>query len=167
MGDSYRDSKRGQNFNGMRENARSDFRGQRGPNNRDKGGFRIRLSDNEMNAAKRIQDAFNLRSTVAVLGFALRTLGQMLEDGKLDALKDEFSSQGHGNIRDHREIESTKRLANTKPNPFARPAKPQSNESIATNEEEILKSEKLEIENGSEDQDQGTKTATENNSNEN
>ncbi|MCU0529376.1 MAG: hypothetical protein MUD04_07765 [Cyanobium sp. Prado107] len=54
--------------------------------NRDSGGFRIRLSDNEMRAARSIQDAFRLRSTVAVLGFSVRTLGQLLEEGKLDAL---------------------------------------------------------------------------------
>ncbi len=54
--------------------------------NRDSGGFRIRLSDNEMRAARSIQEAFRLRSTVAVLGFSVRTLGQLLEDGKLDAL---------------------------------------------------------------------------------
>jgi len=54
--------------------------------NRDSGGFRIRLSDNEMRAARSIQEAFRLRSTVAVLGFSVRTLGQLLEEGKLDAL---------------------------------------------------------------------------------
>jgi hypothetical protein len=50
------------------------------------GGFRIRLSDNEMRSARALQEAFGLRSTVAVLGFALRTLGQQLEEGKLDEL---------------------------------------------------------------------------------
>jgi hypothetical protein len=39
-----------------------------------------------MSAAKALQDAFNLRSPVAVLGFAVRTLGQMLADGKLTDL---------------------------------------------------------------------------------
>ena len=32
------------------------------------GGFRIRLSDNELQAARTLQEAFQLRSTVAVLG---------------------------------------------------------------------------------------------------
>ncbi|WP_254966963.1 hypothetical protein [Cyanobium sp. CH-040] len=54
--------------------------------NRDAGGFRIRLSDNEMRAARSIQEAFRLRSTVAVLGFSVRTLGQLLEEGQLEAL---------------------------------------------------------------------------------
>ena len=53
---------------------------------RDGGGFRIRLSDNEMRSARSIQEAFRLRSTVAVLGFAVRTVAQLLEEGKLDEL---------------------------------------------------------------------------------
>ena len=35
--------------------------------NREPGGFRIRLSDNEMQAARALQEALGLRSTVAVL----------------------------------------------------------------------------------------------------
>jgi hypothetical protein len=53
---------------------------------RDSGGFRIRLSDNEMQAARALQEAFGLRSTVAVLGFSLRTLAQQLEQGQLSEL---------------------------------------------------------------------------------
>lgn len=53
---------------------------------RDAGGFRIRLSDNELQAARALQEAFGLRSTVAVLGFALRTLAQQLEAGQLTEL---------------------------------------------------------------------------------
>ena len=43
-------------------------RGGRNSGNREGGGFRIRLSDNEMRAVRALQEAFNLRSTVAVLG---------------------------------------------------------------------------------------------------
>ena len=57
------------------------------------GGFRIRLSDNEMRSARALQEAFGLRSTVAVLGFALRTLGQQLEEGKLEELVNQQRSQ--------------------------------------------------------------------------
>jgi hypothetical protein len=69
------------------ERQRSDEapRGERSAGPRE-GGFRIRLSDNEMRSARALQEAFGLRSTVAVLGFALRTLGQQLEEGKLDEL---------------------------------------------------------------------------------
>ena len=60
--------------------------GNRQGGNREPGGFRIRLSDNEMRAARTVQEAFQLRSTVAALGFSIRTVAQMLEDGKLDEL---------------------------------------------------------------------------------
>ena len=78
MSDSYSDPQQqaGQG-DGGRDGQRS--RGNRG-GGREGGGFRIRLSDNEMRSARALQEAFNLRSTVAVLGFAVRSLGQMLED---------------------------------------------------------------------------------------
>ena len=60
---------------------------------RESGGFRIRLSDNEMRAARALQDAFRLRSTVAVLGFSVRALAQLLEEGKLDELVAQQRSQ--------------------------------------------------------------------------
>jgi hypothetical protein len=76
------------------ERHRSDEspRGERSPGPRE-GGFRIRLSDNEMRSARALQEAFGLRSTVAVLGFALRTLGQQLEEGKLAELVELHRSQ--------------------------------------------------------------------------
>ena len=88
MTDSYSDPQQqgGQQGEGRREGQRG--RGTRG-GNRDAGGFRIRLSDNEMSAAKALQDAFNLRSPAAVLDFAVRTLGQMLADGQLIDLIDQ------------------------------------------------------------------------------
>ena len=91
MSDSYSsDSQQGNQGEGGREGYRGEGGrgGQRGgrPGGREGGGFRIRLSDNEMRSARALQEAFQLRSTVAVLGFALRTLGQMLEDGQLDEL---------------------------------------------------------------------------------
>lgn len=70
---------------GSREGGPRDG-GQRQGGQRDTGGFRIRLSDNELQAAGALQEAFGLRSTVAVLGFALRTLAQQLESGQLDEL---------------------------------------------------------------------------------
>ena len=69
-------------------------RGQRAGGQRDAGGFRIRLSDNEMQAARSLQEAFGLRSTVAVLGFALRTLAQQLQEGQLEALVAQQRAQG-------------------------------------------------------------------------
>jgi len=131
MGDSYGYDQKDKTFNDAKEN-KGGFKGNR---SREGGGFRIRLSDNEMRASRSIQEAFNLRSTVAVLGFAIRTIGQMLEEGKLDEVISEHRSKspqsnsnrnqydsknGRNNINENSKI-------NNKPNPFARPSKPESN----------------------------------------
>ena len=64
--------------------------GRRSGDQRDSGGggFRIRLSDNELQAARTLQEAFQLRSTVAVLGFSLRTMAQLLEQGAVVRAED-------------------------------------------------------------------------------
>ena len=133
MSDSYSDplQQAGQG-DGGRDGQRS--RGNRG-GGREGGGFRIRLSDNEMRSARALQEAFNLRSTVAVLGFAVRSLGQMLEDGQLDALIEQQKNQpARGGRRDGggrdgggrgRRFDDERGGRGSRPNPFARPAKPQ------------------------------------------
>ena len=137
MGDSYTNNQSGGgDFQNQRQTGRNNFRGGRAPNNRE-GGFRIRLSDNEMRAARSLQEAFNLRSTVAVLGFAVRTLAQMLDDGSLDSLVNEYRSQtpandqrrGRSNRGDYNGENSN--AVNTKPNPFARPEKPVKEQEVA------------------------------------
>ena len=132
MTDSYSDSRQqGGPGEGGREGGRG-ARGGRGPGNREGGGFRIRLSDNEMRSARALQEALNLRSTVAVLGFSVRTLGQMLEDGKLDELVAQQRSQANrgGGRRDEgrggrRGEGGGDGGRSARPDPFARPAKPQ------------------------------------------
>ncbi len=130
MGDSYGDQAKGRNFNNARDSGRPPFQGGRGSGNREGGGFRIRLSDNEMKASRSIQEAFNLRSTVAVLGFAIRTLGQMLEEGKLDDIISAHRSQAPHSNRNHSEKKATRNdnfsQKDSRPNPFARPPKPES-----------------------------------------
>ena len=143
MSDSYSDPQQqaGQG-DGGRDGQRS--RGNRA-GGREGGGFRIRLSDNEMRSARALQEAFNLRSTVAVLGFAVRSLGQMLEDGQLDALIEQQRNQParsgrrDGGSRDGggrdgggrdgggrgRRFDDERSSRGSRPNPFARPAKPQ------------------------------------------
>ena len=137
MGDSYSNNQTGgSDFQNQRQPGRNNFRGGRGPNNRE-GGFRIRLSDNEMRAARSLQEAFNLRSTVAVLGFAVRTLAQMLEEGSLENLVNEHRSQapandqrrGRGNRGNYNGDNNNS--VNTKPNPFARPEKPAKEQDVA------------------------------------
>ena len=128
MTDSYSDSRQqGGQGDGGREGGRGG-RGGRGQGNREGGGFRIRLSDNEMRSVRALQEAFNLRSTVAVLGFAVRTLGQMLEDGKLDELVAQQRAQGNrggGRRDDERGGRRGESSRGPRPDPFARPAKPQ------------------------------------------
>ena len=134
MTDSYSDSRHqgGQGDRG-RDGGRGG-RGGRGQGNREGGGFRIRLSDNEMRSARALQEALNLRSTVAVLGFAVRTLGQMLEEGKLEELVAAQRAQGNQGNRGggRRDDDRGGRRDNrgeggrgSRPDPFARPAKPQ------------------------------------------
>ena len=84
------------NFTSSQGRPEGAGRGNRQGGGRDSGGFRIRLSDNEMQAARALQEAFNLRSTVAVLGFSLRTLAQLLEEGKLDEVVAQQRAQGGG-----------------------------------------------------------------------
>lgn len=113
--------------------------GNRQGGNREPGGFRIRLSDNEMRAARAVQEAFQLRSTVAALGFSIRTVAQMLEDGQLDALVAQQRSQapqrhsGGGGRPDGRGRDGGQGGGGyggggqdraPRANPFARPSKP-------------------------------------------
>ena len=102
-------------------------RGSRNSGNREGGGFRIRLSDNEMRAVRALQEAFNLRSTVAVLGFAVRALAQMLEEGQLTELIAQQRTQGGGRRSEDGRGEGNRgeRNRTPRPDPFARPAKPQ------------------------------------------
>lgn len=128
------------NFSSNPERSEGGPRGGRNSGGRDLGGFRIRLSDNELKAARALQEAFQLRSTVAVLGFSLRTLAQMLEEGQLDELITRVREQGGGRPDsrgersgprggDRRPERSGDRdrsePRNARPNPFARPSKPQ------------------------------------------
>ena len=111
--------------------------GRREGGNREPGGFRIRLSDNEMRAARAIQDAFGLRSTVAALGLSLRTVAQLLEQGQLDEIvgahRAQAGSRPEGGRSEGRRDprgggapggRGERPTGNARPNPFARPSKP-------------------------------------------
>ena len=89
------------------------------------GGFRIRLSDNELQAARTLQEAFQLRSTVAVLGFSLRTMADLLEQGALDEVISQQKRSGGGRPpRGERRGGDGQGQRGARPNPFARPSKP-------------------------------------------
>jgi len=115
------------------------FRGNRGPReggnreggNRESGGFRIRLSDNEMRAARAVQEAFGLRSTVAALGLSIRTVAQLLEEGKLDEVLAQHRASAGSRPQSERrgsggrgERQERGERPSSRPNPFARPARP-------------------------------------------
>ena len=140
MTDSYGDPQQQgtQDGGGRGEGGRGDGgrgRGGRSGGNREGGGFRIRLSDNEMRSARALQEAFNLRSTVAVLGFAVRSLGQMLEDGQLSELIEQQRNQAprgrrdgggrDGGGRGRRFDDDRQGGRGSRPDPFARPSRPE------------------------------------------
>jgi len=119
-----------------REGRETPGRGGRQTGPKEPGGLRIRLSDNEMKAARALQEAFGLRSPVAVLGFALRTLAQQLEAGQLDALVAQQRSEGGGRSRPSGEEGGGERrerrdrgerggqVRQVRVDPFARPSRP-------------------------------------------
>ena len=116
-------------------NDRSNFRDRSG-GRRDGGGFRIRLSDNEMKAVKSIQEAFQLRSTVAVLGFSVRTLSEMIKDEKLIESIRSYAKNNKNSSPSRESQNNAENKTKTVPDPFARPVKSSSNEEIQSNEVE-------------------------------
>jgi len=116
-------------------NDRSNFRDKSG-GRRDGGGFRIRLSDNEMKAVKSIQEAFQLRSTVAVLGFSVRTLSEMIKDEKLIESIKTYAKDNKNSSPIRQSKGNAENKTKAAPDPFARPVKSSSNEEIQSNEVE-------------------------------
>ena len=116
-----------ENYRGSSNNERSNFRDRSG-GRRDGGGFRIRLSDNEMKAVKSIQETFQLRSTVAVLGFSIRTLSEMIKDEKLIASITEYAKNNTNSSTNRQSQNPYEEKIKTTPNPFARPVKNTSTE---------------------------------------
>ena len=114
-------------------NDRSNFRDRSG-GRRDGGGFRIRLSDNEMKAVKSIQEKFQLRSTVAVLGFSVRTLSEMIKDEKLIESITTYAKNNKNSSPIRQSQNNSENKTKTTPNPFARPVKSSSNEETQSNE---------------------------------
>ena len=108
------------NFENNRSNSRNRFGG-----NKENSGFRIRLSDNEMKAAKVIQDKFQLKSTVAVLGFAVRTLSDLVKEEEVKDILNKYVTENKkfSSNRNFKISESEKKAS--LPNPFERPVRDQ------------------------------------------
>ena len=118
-----------ENYRGRSNNERSNFRDRSG-GRRDGGGFRIRLSDNEMKAVKSIQETFQLSSTVAVLGFSVRTLSEMIKDEKLIESITEYAKNNKNSSSNRQSRSPNEEKTKITPNPFARPVKSSANEEI-------------------------------------
>ena len=118
-----------ENYRSRSSSEKSNFRDRSG-GRRDGGGFRIRLSDNEMKAVKSIQDTFQLRSTVAVLGFSVRTLSEMIKDEKLIGSIKEYAKNNKNSSPNRQSQNPYEEKTKTAPDPFARPSKNTSTEEI-------------------------------------
>ena len=135
-----------ENYRSRGNNDRSNFRNRSG-GNRDGGGFRIRLSDNEMKAVRSIQEAFQLKSTVAVLGFSVRTLSEMIEDKDLMESITKFARNNKNTSSPSKATAFENRSKKVVPDPFARPVKNTPSEQTQLNKEEIkeIKKEQEEV----------------------
>ena len=134
MSNSNYDNTSGQEaYRGRNNYDKSKFRDRSGIR-KDGGGFRIRLSDNEMKAVKSIQETFDLKSTVAVLGFSVRTLSEMIKDKDLIESISKYA-ENNKNPNPIKKFQNTPDSKTTIPDPFARPVKSSSNEEIESNKE--------------------------------
>ena len=89
-----------------------------------------------MKAVKSIQEAFQLRSTVAVLGFSVRTLSEMIKDEKLIESITEYA-KNNKNSSPSRQLQNPyEKKTKTAPDPFARPVKSTITEEIQASEVE-------------------------------
>ena len=115
----YENSQGQRNF---RNNDNNNYRNRYG-GKKESGGFRIRLSDNEMKSVKSIQEIFQLKSTVAVLGFSVRTLSELIKD---ENLKEEITKIAKNNKNSFQKVNNFEKKETSsinKANPFARPEK--------------------------------------------
>ena len=83
-----------------------------------------------MKAVKSIQETFQLRSTVAVLGFSVRTLSEMIKDEKLIESIKEYAKNNKNSSPKRQSQNAYEEKTKTAPDPFARPAKSTSTEEI-------------------------------------
>ena len=115
----YENSQGQRNF---RNNDNNNYRNRYG-GKRESGGFRIRLSDNEMKSVKTIQEIFQLKSTVAVLGFSVRTLSELIKN---ENLKEEITKIANNNKNSFQKVNNFEKKETSSinsANPFARPEK--------------------------------------------
>ena len=115
----YENSQGQRNF---RNNDNNNYRNRYG-GKRETGGFRIRLSDNEMKSVKTIQEIFELKSTVAVLGFSVRTLSELIKNESLIEEINKIAKNNKNTFQKENKIEKEETSSIKAANPFARPEK--------------------------------------------
>ena len=116
-----------ENYRSFGNNDRSNYRNRSG-GNRDEGGFRIRLSDNEMKAVKSIQKTFQLKSTIAVLGFSVRTLSEMIKDENLIEAITKYAKDNKNSSQSRKIQTQGESFPKRTADPFARPLKSLNND---------------------------------------
>ena len=115
----YENSQGQRNF---RNNDTNNYRNRYG-GKRESGGFRIRLSDNEMKSVKNIQEIFQLKSTVAVLGFSVRTLSELIKNENLKEEINKIAISNKNSFQKENNFERKETTSINTANPFARPEK--------------------------------------------
>ena len=115
----YENSRGQRNF---RNNDNDNYRNRYG-SKRENGGFRIRLSDNEMKSVKNIQEIFQLKSTVAVLGFSVRTLSELIKNENLKEEIIKIAKSNKNSFPKENNFEKKEASSINAANPFARPEK--------------------------------------------
>ena len=111
-----------ENSQGRRNFRNNDNRNRYG-GKRETGGFRIRLSDNEMKSVKTIQEIFQLKSTVAVLGFSVRTLSELIKNETLKEEIIKIAKSNKNSFQKDNNFEKKETSSINAANPFARPEK--------------------------------------------
>jgi len=124
-----------ENSQGYKKSRNNDNNRNRYGGKRETGGFRIRLSDNEMKSVKAIQEIFQLKSTVAVLGFSVRTLSELLKNENLREEIIKIAKNNKNSFQKDNNFEKKDTSSINAANPFARPEKkPQVIENKENNE---------------------------------
>tara|TARA_Y100001978_G_scaffold139640_1_gene124883 strand:+ start:91 stop:504 length:414 start_codon:yes stop_codon:yes gene_type:complete len=112
----------GQGQRNFRNNDNNSSRNRYG-GKRETGGFRIRLSDNEMKSVKIIQENFKLKSTVAVLGFSVRTLSELIKNENVKEEIIKLTKNNKNSFQKENNFEKKETSSINAANPFARPEK--------------------------------------------
>ena len=120
------------NNNYEKSNSKAKYGG-----NRESGGFRIRLSENEMKAVRAIQENFKLKSTVAVLGFSVRTLSEIIKDKELKDLVSKYAQNNKNPSSRFNNSNNNEIIKNKVIDPLARPIKSQPIEKNTAEENNI------------------------------